>query len=238
MNGTEAGQLRLAASYLLLRKAIGWIGTLLPVVLIAGEAALYSTTLPGSMSGYYYTPMRNVFVGALCVLGFFLVAYDSGAGADRRITNVAGVGALGVAFCPTKPVVAHLTRAQEVTGDFHLAFAVVAFVALGVMSLRFAKADSDGLAGSPPSRGAVVAYRSCGGFILACVALAAASNALPASVKGAWPLLFTFEALAVFAFGISWFVKGNALQPLASVPGLLLKRVARALSRRQPSGHG
>jgi hypothetical protein len=39
MNGTEAGQLRLAASYLVLRKAIGWIGTLLPVVLIAGEAA-------------------------------------------------------------------------------------------------------------------------------------------------------------------------------------------------------
>src|SRR2546429_601723 len=229
MNGTQAGQLRLAAAYLLLRTVIGWIGTLLPVVLIAGEAACYSTTLPGSMSGYYYTPMRNVFVGALCVLGFFLVAYDSGAVADRVITNVAGVGALGVALCPTKPAVAHLTLAQEVTGDFHLAFAVVAFVALGVMSLRFAEGDSDGPAGSPPSRGAAVAYRSCGGFILACVALAAVSNALPASVKSAWPLLFIFEALAVFAFGISWFVKGNALRSLASVPGLLLKRVARAL---------
>src|SRR5512146_1185064 len=139
MAGTEAGQLRLAAAYLLLRKAIGWIGTLLPVVLIAGEAAFYSTALPGSMSGYYYTPMRNVFVGALCVLGFFLVAYDSGAVADRRITNVAGAAALGVAFCPTKPAVAHLTLAQQVIGDFHLAFAVITFVALGVMSLRFAK---------------------------------------------------------------------------------------------------
>src|SRR5436189_175264 len=112
MNGTQAGQLRLAAAYLLLRTVTGWIGTLL------------------------------------------------------------------------------------------------AFVALGVMSLRFAEGDSDGPAGSPPSRGAAVAYRSCGGFILACVALAAVSNALPASVKSAWPLLFIFEALAVFAFGISWFVKG------------------------------
>ena len=94
------------------------------------------------------------------------------------------------------------------------------------MSLRFAKADSDGLAGPPPQRGAAIAYRACGGFILACVALAAASNALPASVKNAWPLLLTFEALAVFAFGISWFVKGKALQSIPKVPGLLLKRAA------------
>lgn len=46
----------------------------------------------------------------------------------------------------------------------------------------------------------------------------AASNGGPAPVKSARPPLFTFEALAVFAFGVSWFVKGNALQSLASVP--------------------
>jgi hypothetical protein len=50
------------------------------------------------------------------------------------------------------------------------------------------------------------------------VALAAASNLLPASVKAHWPWLFIFEALAVFAFGISWFVKGQTLLPALKDP--------------------
>jgi len=57
-------------------------------------------------------------------------------------------------------------------------------------------------------------YRACGITILSCVALAALSNLLPASVKGDWPLLFIFEAIAVFAFGVSWFVKGQTLLPI------------------------
>jgi hypothetical protein len=57
-----------------------------------------------------------------------------------------------------------------------------------------------------------VIYRACGFTILLCVVLAALSNLLPASVKADVPLLFIFEALAVFAFGISWSVKGRTLQ--------------------------
>jgi hypothetical protein len=40
---------------------------------------------------------------------------------------------------------------------------------------------------------------------------------LPASLKAGWPLLFIFEALAVFAFGVSWFVKGQTLQTLLPI---------------------
>jgi hypothetical protein len=58
----------LIVSYMLLRQVVGWIGTLLPIVLIVGNAISSTTPRPGSMSGYYYTDMRNVFVGALCAL--------------------------------------------------------------------------------------------------------------------------------------------------------------------------
>jgi hypothetical protein len=61
-------------------------------VLIVGDAAFTSTPLPIDLSGYYYTPMRNILEGTLCVLGVFLVVYDVGVVADRWITNVAGVG--------------------------------------------------------------------------------------------------------------------------------------------------
>jgi hypothetical protein len=240
---------------LFLRKVVGWIGSLLPIVLIGGGMIFATMSPPESMSGYYYTPMRDVLVGALCVLGIFLVGYDGYDELDRWITNAAGLGAIGVAFFPTKPplcvpqariclppAVARIPASQQVVGGLHVFFAAVTFIALGLMALRFAKSERTpdgqgwmghlrhelGLArpsiGRPvkPKRLRNVVYRLCGVTILACVALAAVSNVLPASGV---PLLFIFEALAVFAFGISWFVKGQALpflqdhKPLADALG-------------------
>ena len=55
-------------------------------------------------------------------------------------------------------------------------------------------------------------YRASGITILSCVLLAVLSNLLPASVNAHWPLLFIFEAVAVFSFGVSWFVKGRTME--------------------------
>jgi hypothetical protein len=119
-----------------------------------------------------------------------------------------------------------------VVGDIHLFFAAVTFIALGLIALRFAKAGetpaglgrkdtiryelgfADPADGKKRSRKRKLnaIYRACGIVILSCVVLAALSNLLPASVKADVPLLFLFEALAVFGFGVSWFVKGRTLQ--------------------------
>jgi hypothetical protein len=237
----------LIISYMFLRKTAGWVGSLLPIVLIAGNVIFFTSPRPYSMSGYYYTGMRNVFVGALCALGVFLVAYAGYDQVDRWITNIAGFCAIGVAFFPTKrsvcaahaptcapPSVTQLSAGQQAVGDIHLAFATVTFIALGLMALRFAKSAPTpggqdlmsrilhglGLAKtgdgqrSPRKQARDAIYRACGFTILSCVALAALSNLLPASVKAGWPLLFIFEALAVLAFGVSWFVKGQTLLPI------------------------
>ena len=71
---------------------------------------------------------------------------------DRWITNIAGLGAIGVAFFPTKPPVCpadtrtcpvpevrQLSAGQQAVGDIHLFFAAITFIALGLMALRFAK---------------------------------------------------------------------------------------------------
>ena len=247
MNQRSVQENELIISYMFLRKIVGWIGSLLPIALILGGLLTVTASLPDSMSGYYYTQMRNVFVGALCALGIFLVGYAGYDDLDRWITNVAGLGAIGVAFLPTKPpvcaagqrvclppLVAHLSVTQQIVGDAHLGSAAVTFIALGVMALRFAKSEETpagqvmvsrvkhGLGlGKPsgdrlPARKRIrnVVYRGCGITILSCVALAALSNALPMPVSARLPLLFSFEALAVFAFGISWFVKGQTLLPI------------------------
>jgi hypothetical protein len=236
---------QLIVSYMFLRQIVGWIGILLPPVLLVGAAVSSTASRPGSMSGYYYTDMRNIFVGALCALGIFLLAYDGYDDVDRWITTIAGFGAIGVALCPTKPAVcpagtqacrassvAHLSTTQQVVGDIHLVFAAATFIALGLMALRFAKGGMTppgqsalgqiryGLGFGQPNvgdqpqryRGENLMYRASGITILACVPLAALSNLLPAPVNAHWPLLFIFEAVAVFAFGFSWFVKGRTIQ--------------------------
>jgi len=239
------GRNQLIVSYMFLRQTVGWIGTLLPIVLLVGNAISSTASRPDSMSGYYYTGMRNIFVGTLCALGVFLAAYEGYDDVDRWITNIAGFGAIGVALCPTKPTVCvagagacppssvtHLSASQQLTGDIHLALAAVTFIALGLMALRFAKGGI-----TPPQQSAIgriryglgfgkpsdcsqpqqytgdnVVYRVSGVTILSCVILAALTNLLPASVNAHWPLLFIIEAVAVFAFGVSWFVKGRTIQ--------------------------
>jgi hypothetical protein len=249
MTHRDSSTNRLVIDYLYLRKTVGWIGTLLPIVLIAGNAMLFTTDLPDSMSGYYYTHMRNVFIGALCALGVFLIAYAGYDEWDRWITNIAGAGVIGVAFCATKPTVcaAHartclppsvssLSLGQQIVGDVHLGFAALAFLALGVMAVRFTKLPATGepkpagmmnrirsafgfpLPGQPDPRTPGekrqdVIYRCCGIGIVLCVVLGALSNLLPQSVQNAVPVLFILEALAVFGFGLSWFVKGRTLVP-------------------------
>jgi MMPL family protein len=182
---------------------------------------------------------------ASVALGVFLGAYDGYDNVDSWITNIAGLCAIGVAFCPTKPAVCaagtqacpassvtHLSTSQQVAGDFHLFFAAATFIALGLMALRFAKGGKTppgqstmgriryGLGFGPPIPGDTpprypaenVIYRVSGITILSCVLLAALSNLLPASVNAHWPLLFSFEAAAVFAFGVSWFAKGRTIE--------------------------
>lgn len=242
----------LVIDYLSLRKTVGWIGTLLPIVLIAGNAMFFTTNLPDSMSAYYYTHMRNIFVGALCALGVFLISYAGYDEWDRWITNIAGLGAIGVALCATKPTVCAasakscaspavraMSTSQNVVGTVHLVFAALAFLALGVMAIRFAKLPPTDEQRPPgfsswlraalgmPQRGQVdprtradkrsaAIFRSCGVGIILCVVLAVLANFLPQSFKNDVPVLFIFEALAVFAFGVSWFVKGRTLVPTVS----------------------
>jgi hypothetical protein len=207
-------------SYLLLRIFVGVIGIVLPWLLIVGNWVIGYGFQP-SMSGYYYTPMRNFFVGALWALGIFLVAYNGYDLADRMITNVAGVATIGVSLLPTTPA-NNPTLRQVVIGDLHLTCACVAFVLLAVMALRFAKRvpTPPGLrfwpgvgyafgftraADSGTPRWEIVVYRFSGFVILGCVLLI-----YPLANVATYSLL-TLETIMLVFFGLSWFVKGRKL---------------------------
>ncbi len=216
-------------NYMFLRKAVGWVGTLLPVILLVANPIAVSIEnsgcglVPDSVSGYYYTPVRNIFVGALCALGLFLIAYVGYDLGDRLVTDAAGLFALGVALFPTKPTVvsppavpsvtcqtvAQLSAREQVVGDIHLVSAGLMFIFLAWMAVRFTNTDK------PPYPEKLLRnliYQICAIVILACLVAAVITSVLPASVKAHFPWwLFLYEAVAIFAFGFSWFVKGQTL---------------------------
>ena len=210
----------LIMSYLLMRVLIGVIAVLLPFALILANWII-GHGVQSSVSGYYYTPMRNIFVGSLCAIGVFLISYDGYDLADRTITDVAGLCAICIACFPTTP--AHQPAARQVLiGDLHLTFACTAFVLLSVMAFRFAKRQPTppgltwwrrvqyafGFTGPGDSQALAwerVVYRVSGGVILACVILI-----YPLSNAAAHSLL-VLETIMLVSFGLSWFVKGRKI---------------------------
>lgn len=186
-----------------LRKVIGSIGILLPLSLIGGSLTSHGSLLPGSISGYYYTGMRDFFVGGLCALGFGLLACRGPDKLNRILVSAAGGCVISAAFCPTKPLLGEhrqLTGPQNVIGDLHDAFAITAFIALGLIALRLARTQNSGEA---------FIHRSCAGMIFCCVLLAPMADRLSAPVDVRWPPLLISEVLAMCASGISWIVSGD-----------------------------
>ena len=88
-------------TYLYLRVGMVALALFLGASLVL-ELAFGDTDWLGSISAYYYTPVRSVFVGTLCAMGVCLIAIK---GRDRPredlMLNLAGMCAPVVALCPT-----------------------------------------------------------------------------------------------------------------------------------------
>lgn len=195
----------LVHSYLFLRRAIGFIGIGLPVVLVVGVLLVEQEFLD-SISGYYYSPMRDVFVGSMCAVGAFLLSYRGYDRLDDITSAAAGVAAVGVALFPTTPKDSH-TPFQGVIGVVHLVFAAVFFLALAYFCLvLFTKSDKEHPTPRKLQRNRV--YVVSGWVILGCLALIVVVNLLPHTELH---LALWLESAAILAFGLAWLTKGEAI---------------------------
>jgi hypothetical protein len=206
-------------SYMTLRQAVGYLGILLPFVLAIGNWLIFHGGLQGSVSNYYYTPMRGVLVGSLCVIGAFLLAYHGYDGWDDLFTNAAGIGAVGVALFPTPPN--NPSARATIVGYFHFAFGTIMFVSLIVIALwLFRKTGPDGRTRAKQLRDRV--YLVSGIVMLVALSFAGIASLPFATALNPINPVFWGEATAIVAFGVSWLVKGQAIlrdkQPLPGRP--------------------
>jgi hypothetical protein len=80
---------------------LGMLGAVLLLTISLGLEMWRADCLRGSISAYYHSPSRAVFVGVLLVIGFALVAYQGRSVLEDFFLNVAGMLAPFVAFVPT-----------------------------------------------------------------------------------------------------------------------------------------
>src|SRR5947207_14353791 len=84
-----------------LRRGIGLVAVALPFAITIGDSLIArKVTLVGSISGSYFTDMRDFFVGSLCAIGVFLVCYRYDR-PDTILSTVAGALAIIVALFHT-----------------------------------------------------------------------------------------------------------------------------------------
>jgi len=223
-------------AYLLLRIAIGVIGLLLPFTVMLAVDVLEGTNpfVRGSVSAYYYTGARDLFVGSLAVIGVFLIFYKfpmpetpNRHRSERRRGTVAGVGALLVAYFPTgRPgcdgdpdcVLVPRTPLQQTLGEgfveaVHYLGAGVFIVALGIMAFAFGEAEGPGTSRPLDKRKRQKFtpeewqrfHRTCGVLIFGSLAVLAVIKIAGLPDEYA---LFIVEAVCSVAFGASWLAKG------------------------------
>ena len=164
--------------------------------------------LEGSISAYYYTGMRDVFVGSLWAVGVFMILYRNDT-VDDSVTSAGGVCAVLVAIFPTAP--AGELASHGWVPYVHLAAATALFVLLAVLAaVRFPVSDP-GVAADNAKHVRVAVYRACGAAIALSVVAALVDGVL-AKIGVVGPgHLFWFESVALVAFGVSWLVKSRAL---------------------------
>lgn len=201
----------LVIGYLGLRRAVGIIGTALPFVLVVGRWVLDGWGIQSSISAYYYTSMRDVFVGSICAIGVFLLSYRGYERADDIAGNLACVFAAGLALLPTSPLTG-ASAAQTLVGHIHLTCASAFFLTLAYFSLVLFRKTNPAKQMTGRKKERNVVYTVCGYTILACIALVAVDFAfLKDSAVQAIDPVFWLESAAVLAFGISWLTKGETI---------------------------
>jgi len=182
---------------------VGVLGVALPLVLsIQGFVLCHCADVQPSISDYYSLRTRDVLVGTLFAVGWFLFAYH---GYDRRddiAGNLACMFALGIALFPNS--------GGPVERRVHFLSATAFFTVLSYFSIvLFTKTAGNP---TPMKLARNVVYRVCGGMMLACIALIAAYFLfLQHTAVSRLKPVFWLESTALWAFGWSWFVKGETL---------------------------
>jgi hypothetical protein len=223
----DPGLARYVRAYLIMRTVVGALGIALPFVLVLVDGLWFDgDPCPRtSLSAYYYSGARELFVGTLSAIGVFLITYKvAEINLDNTLSLLAGLAVLVVALFPTgRPIdLVGLTPLQDRLGEsvvagIHFTAAGVFILSLAAISYYFGKREGarPPIAGRRSPRFWQTYHWICAGTIVAAFVWSAVTGL---SDWGPSRSLLYGEAVAVWAFAASWLWKGLELDMLRGGP--------------------
>jgi len=188
------------------RLVVGLIAISLPLIV-----SLVSRVQLTSISASYYTDARDWLVGLLFVVSAFLLSYNGHTQRQSIISKFAAIAAAGIAVFPT----ACKACPASPTTFLHFLSAAALFFSLAYFCLGPFREKLLGKGGKKRLRSRI--YFICGITMIACMAIIGASSfILPSDTIANLQIVYWGEAIALFAFGIAWFVSGKALAIIAN----------------------
>ena len=227
-NDVPVDNINSVVNYLTLRKAIGWLGLILPFALYFSDAITGQCKPQNSISHYYYTIGGDLFVGVLFAFSFILFSYKGLRKIENRITNIAGFFCLLIPFFPTaskgiisssKPIQGFCLHAGYDQWPWvtvvHFSAAGTFFALLGLLSLfifplveKTTKELEEIKLNRKPLRNKV--YKSAGVIILLFSLIAFFVNKYQENLSlGCFKVFYLCEVILLIAFGVSWLTKGH-----------------------------
>ncbi|MDC7218925.1 MAG: hypothetical protein PQJ59_03230 [Spirochaetales bacterium] len=196
------------------RFIIGLTAFLLPllVTLIYGR-------IISSISAYYFTISRNIFVGLLSVTGFFLFFYNGRYYYEALISKLAALCAVGTALSPTgfpSDITKNADCLKATIKEaeiLHYIFSITLFAMLIFLCLCFARRAR--IKTDKYSNQRRTIYLICSGIMtVSLLTYPIGWLILPFSQEqlNQIHLLFFCESAALISFGTAWFTAGKPLQ--------------------------
>jgi hypothetical protein len=190
-------------TYFSTRIGIAIVSILFPLILWLVGLKL-GVELQASISSYYHTPMRNVFVGILFAVGAFLYLYKGYSTKEDIALDLAGIFAVCIALLPTLALTelkCDTFTAPILHGIFaNLFFISIAYVCICGASKSLEKSTI------PESRKDF--YRKIYWILgISMIVLPLGSALWLYFISETGTLIFWVEALGVWVFGIYWIVK-------------------------------
>lgn len=199
-----------------LRGALGYLGMLLPVIVLV-LCLINGYGLPDSISAtYYLDPTVTPFMIILGAASIVLICYNGYDKQDDIVCSLAGIFALCICLfpCNTEGLSTHWINVYfaekvgtfqivaNVSGWLHNISAMSFFALLAYNSLFLFTKGSDNPTENKKKRNII--FRVCGiGMIVSFVAI------IPISIFEWWGGIWIVETIALAFFGISWLTKSQ-----------------------------
>ena len=202
-------------SFKYLRRLIGILGMLLPWACLFGGWLFARVPLQPSISHYYYTNARDVFVGLLVATAMFLLTYRGDNVLEWLTMSLSGAAALGIALFPCRslevpgPVAVGFFQLSPATSNLiHFVCALLFFLLFVFISLCiFMITDEQ----EPVWH--KITYPIFAGIVgVALLVLGGLACLMGPDAINQTSIVFWCETVMLTAFGFSWLVKSGLFE--------------------------